>query len=220
MVLSANSPAKNIYRRLRGFMFDASSSHSFGEMKVMLKKVSAISCLCASAALLFCPQPVLAINIISVNGFSYEIQVQEMAFEALIPPATHMPWWGNQALANDFATALGSQSPFLLDPNLGPLFAWETREGLVGLDVFCIDAPCFELEGVANAATSFPIGNGLFSPNERNSYPWATATLVPSTSNVPGPLPLFGAAAAFGFSRKLRVRIKASKTPGSTPPSI
>jgi hypothetical protein len=30
---------------------------------------------------------------------------------------------------------------------------------------------------------------------------------APATS-VPGPLPLFGAAAAFGFSRKLRKRIK------------
>ena len=31
-----------------------------------------------------------------------------------------------------------------------------------------------------------------------------------SPAAVPGPLPLFGAAAAFGFSRKLRKRIKSS----------
>lgn len=37
-------------------------------------------------------------------------------------------------------------------------------------------------------------------------------TPPPSSESVPGPLPLFGAAAAFGYSRKLRKRIK-----GSTP---
>jgi len=31
---------------------------------------------------------------------------------------------------------------------------------------------------------------------------------IPTTSSVPGPLPLLGAAAAFGFSRKIRNRIK------------
>jgi len=35
---------------------------------------------------------------------------------------------------------------------------------------------------------------------------YAQATLY--TAPAPGPLPLFGAAAAFGFSRKLRKRIK------------
>jgi hypothetical protein len=43
-----------------------------------------------------------------------------------------------------------------------------------------------------------------------------TGTGVPSFNsdlrNVPGPLPILGAGAAFGFSRKLRARIKASRT--------
>lgn len=37
----------------------------------------------------------------------------------------------------------------------------------------------------------------------------------PTPSAVPGPLPLFGAASAFGFSRKLRRRLRAAGT-GST----
>lgn len=37
---------------------------------------------------------------------------------------------------------------------------------------------------------------------------YATATLA--TTAVPGPAPLFGAAAAFGMSRRLRRRIKTS----------
>lgn len=49
--------------------------------------------------------------------------------------------------------------------------------------------------------------------------------LVPGTapdgevSSVPGPLPLFGAAAAFGFSRKLRKRVHASRSLTSTQPT-
>jgi hypothetical protein len=34
-----------------------------------------------------------------------------------------------------------------------------------------------------------------------------------SSNGVPGPLPLFGAGAAFGFSRKMRKRINDSKLP-------
>ncbi len=40
---------------------------------------------------------------------------------------------------------------------------------------------------------------------------------APEPEVVPGPLPLFGAAAAFGWSRKLRKRIA---TPLSTPPQV
>ena len=42
---------------------------------------------------------------------------------------------------------------------------------------------------------------------------------APSSSTVPGPLPLFGAAAAFGFSRKLRNRIKVTRTTAPTRPA-
>ena len=41
----------------------------------------------------------------------------------------------------------------------------------------------------------------------------------PPASSVPGPLPLLGAAAAFGFSRKLRNRIKATRTTAPTRPA-
>ena len=41
----------------------------------------------------------------------------------------------------------------------------------------------------------------------------------PPASSVPGPLPLFGAATAFGFSRKLRNRIKVTRTTAPTRPA-
>ena len=48
----------------------------------------------------------------------------------------------------------------------------------------------------------------------------ATAPVPSATASVPGPLPIFGVAAAFGFSRKLRKRIKLHRgsTAVSTPP--
>jgi hypothetical protein len=44
-------------------------------------------------------------------------------------------------------------------------------------------------------------------------------TPATSSQSVPGPLPLFGAAAAFGLSRKLRNRIKVTRTTAPTRPA-
>lgn len=41
----------------------------------------------------------------------------------------------------------------------------------------------------------------------------STKLTPPETSSVPGPLPVLGAAAAFGYSRKLRKRIKSRQLP-------
>ena len=49
--------------------------------------------------------------------------------------------------------------------------------------------------------------------------PVTFAAVQPPASSVPGPLPLFGAAAAFGFSRKLRNRIKVTRTTAPTRPA-
>jgi hypothetical protein len=52
---------------------------------------------------------------------------------------------------------------------------------------------------VTESNVMYSISSSLLSP-----------VLVPSSAPVPSPLPLFGAAAAFGFSRQLRRRIKTS----------
>jgi hypothetical protein len=60
-------------------------------------------------------------------------------------------------------------------------------------------------------------GSNVFARNGNTSLPFAftfaQADLVPP---VTGPLPALGAAAAFGFSRKLRQRIKVSKAVGGS----
>jgi hypothetical protein len=186
----------------------------FLEMGPMGKKGLVISLLFASAGL-FAPQSASAF-VVSVPGQgSYDIEVQSTAFPGLVPPASLMPWWGNQALANEFATALGSGLGTAFE-NLGPFFAWEVNQNQVGFDAFCIGSPCFDSVGSAGAASSFPIGNPTGSPDLSISFPWAVATAVPSTSSVPGPMPLLGVAAAFGFSRKLRARLGSRKVSGST----
>jgi hypothetical protein len=49
-----------------------------------------------------------------------------------------------------------------------------------------------------------------------NTPPWDVVSfVVEAPAAVPGPIPVLGAAAAFGFSRKLRKRIKVSKAVGA-----
>ena len=58
--------------------------------------------------------------------------------------------------------------------------------------------------GIIGSAWGDNIGDGTFSPSTSFVVEAKDAT------SAPGPLPIFGAAAAFGFSRKLRKRIKTS----------
>ena len=112
-----------------------------------------------------------------------------------------MPWWGNQTLANSFATAVGANlgTPNSYSGNTsGPVFSYSiVPPGITFGTSWC----------TASCMTNPAVSNWLVDA----SVVYAQATLY--TVPVPGPLPLFGAAAAFGFSRKLRKRIK--RAPGA-----
>ena len=111
-----------------------------------------------------------------------------------------MPWYGNGSLAIDFALAVqgffGNRTVYATaytfnpnpadNTNMGGIF-WDTQYGSNPNAVPCPD--CF-----TGGATG-----GAYSERYAVARELTTA---------PGPLPLFGAAAAFGFSRKLRKRIK------------
>ena len=58
-------------------------------------------------------------------------------------------------------------------------------------------------------SVAYPLQTRTWNLGTNFSWTWAQATLIPA--NVPGPLPAFGLAVAFGFSRKLRKRIKLQK---------
>lgn len=113
-----------------------------------------------------------------------------------------MPWWGNANLAQEFAGAVGDQLGY---PNYfgfqGPWFATNISPNpgySDNVSGYTID------DGILVGV----LGDGNFSVTF-NYGVFAQATLyAPPAASVPGPLPLFGAAAAFGFSRKLRKRIK------------
>jgi hypothetical protein len=130
-----------------------------------------------------------------------------------------MPWWGSSADAATFAsvvgTSLGSNNQFTeLDPTTGPFFAER-------LDTLLFGAAQYLFTTSVDSQNFFSYS---FTSQSR-TWTWAQATLVPAapaagSANVPGPLPILGLAAAFGFSRKLRKRIKLHRgsTAVSTPP--
>jgi len=119
-----------------------------------------------------------------------------------------MPWWGNSSLATEFSNAVGYS---LLAPNsITTLSKGSPTNTNVG--------PYFAYNGIVNhisflpsgtAATYHPnLSTNIFSVDVGTSVTWAQVT--PKISAVPGPVPAIGAFAAFGFSRKLRKRIKLS----------
>jgi len=94
---------------------------------------------------------------------------------------------------------------------------WEGRNNPInnGRLIFC--EPGVFRQACPNPMTSQPLGILESANNDPNDRPQqilvkfaAVQPPTPSSTSVPGPLPLFGAAAAFGFSRKLRNRIKKS----------
>jgi hypothetical protein len=110
-----------------------------------------------------------------------------------------MPWWNNNTLAQQFATAVAASFG---DP--GPQFGYEIIS--LGFPIFSnAIATWFYDSANPNLKTQ-----GSFFLTASHLYAAATVVTPAPAAPVPGPLPAIGAAAAFGFSRRLRKRIKAS----------
>jgi hypothetical protein len=130
-----------------------------------------------------------------------QTQVDLFASLGLPSDTTNVPWFTDNSLASSLATGLGTQTAVVQnynDPNegglnLGPLFAVNSGNGF---DFFALNTD-------TNIVSSFVFD----SSNILDSYVWVQGSVVVST---PGPLPLFGAAAAFSTSRKLRRKISSS----------
>jgi len=107
----------------------------------------------------------------------------------------------------------------LTGPNM-PVFGMATA-GLINtipLDLSSVGVQTFtgakirgKLSGYTGSNPLFSAGLGIFTDNnpvnEPPNFVYGNAFSTP----VPGPMPLFGAAAAFGWSRKLRRRLSATK---------
>jgi hypothetical protein len=121
-----------------------------------------------------------------------------------------MPWWGNESLASLFAGAVGSS---LGAPNglHATLRSWGPKFSFSACDTTCgyLAQYSVELTSGSPVVTLHLEPKGLES-NGGRPLTWAQATPYTSPAAAPGPLPALGAAAGFGFSRKLRKRIKCS----------
>ena len=162
--------------------------------------------------------------VITVGGKLYDITTFTGTYAANaskfnLPSAGGvMPWWNDQApgrlaFAAALNTALGLPNPvagvFSTRGPGSPYFAFQlnTTNSPCGSPTSCVGSSLWEVpvSGTPGTATI-----NVFSSD---SYVWAQGIEVTPT---PGPLPLLGALAAFGTSRKLRKRIKDSKAIGSS----
>ncbi len=108
----------------------------------------------------------------------------------------------------------GTDGAFLANAEPGSLFE---GFGTSNPDLFAGDGYWLMLEPLAAGTYQLEFG-GVFADGafiQDNTY-----TLHVTNPSVPGPLPVFGAAAALGYSRKLRKRLRSRGRPGpSTNPS-
>jgi hypothetical protein len=141
--------------------------------------------------------------VVNVGGVQYDVTTFTGSFndntsKFTLPPAPgEMPWWGSDALALQFAAAVGDNLGFQTT-DFGPFFGTAFGPGSVRICSVVGTAP-FAV-GVACGLT--------FSSDGFGTYARVLNSIPPPAAPVPGPLPALGAAAAFGFSRKLRKRIK------------
>lgn len=143
--------------------------------------------------------PAAAVTVI-VDGNSYDVTVftgsynsNTSLFQSLSPG--QMPWWGDTTgdTASAFATQVFNQLGSGPTSGYGPVFAYDIDAGGV--------------VGITQSLTHLPSQNvETIGLNDSVAYAIATP-LGPPPNQVPAPLPVFGAMAAFGCSRKLRKRI-------------
>ncbi len=136
--------------------------------------------------------------VVAVNSLQYDVTTFTGSYSGDTArfSSTYMPWYtgnGNdKALATAFAAAVGNNLGTGLNGGQGLYFAY-----------YSTGSRPFDSVGICI--------NGGGCPTARsNSSSYVYAQVLPAAP-VPAPLPLFGAGAAFGFSRQLRKRIKESR---------
>jgi hypothetical protein len=125
-----------------------------------------------------------------------------------------MPWFGNQSLATRFASAVGAGlglTPGIVLPGVGPLFAASTGN-LPFITSPVINNSLYYQVGAISGTYPFSPLPPLTVPQSGSLsalVPYAVAREVIAQS-VPAPCRCSGPGAAFGFSRRLRSRIRRS----------
>jgi hypothetical protein len=154
-------------------------------------RVAAVAILSTAALPFLSANPASAV-VVYVGGNSYDVTTLNTTYEASTnlfqgPPTGMMPWWGNDLLASEFAAQVYDSLGSGWDADYGPVFAHGQSIG--------------QVLGLTQSLTN-PLDQIDVTPTTNTTVTYAIAT-----TPVPGPLPLFGAAAAFGCSRQLRKRL-------------
>ena len=193
----------------------------------------AFSGLLGAAAIISAPGQALAINPIVLTGqvnpayngtytINYITGDWNTVKSQIMGPTTTQKWWGDSNLAGTLAGALmgsGVIPPGSMSPTITNTFQNFGIPPTITTNLFFATSAA-----VIFPPANIPVVNGQtaispftgsainFQVLQGTSYNWAVATFVPEPGGapVPGPLPLVGAAAAFGFSRRLRSRINKS----------
>lgn len=155
-------------------------------------RVAAVAIL-STASLPFLSAAPAAAVVVNVGGIAYDVTVLETFYNANTslfqsPPSGHMPWWGDDLLASEFASQVYNALGSGWDADYGPVFAHRASLG--------------QVLGIAQSSSD-PLDQIDVTPGINTSVRYAIAA-----SPVPGPLPLFGVATALGWSRQLRKRIQ------------
>ena len=139
---------------------------------------------------------------VTVDSIDYDVTVFSGSYNSdpalfQVPPSGKAPWWGNDLLAVSFAQQVNDQLGSGPTSGNGPIFAYEVS----GTDILGISQDLDDL------LTQYP---ETIAIDVAVNYALATP-LNSAPASVPAPLPVFGAAAALGWSRQLRKRIDSPK---------
>jgi len=147
---------------------------------------------------------------VTVGGTQYNITYFQGDYNSNIAkletPANNglMPSWGSETMATLFSDALGLQ---LGTPN-PPHLVVTTVPFLPSLRLILAVAFYLSMQSPLIDAVATFGSSSLFTGDGGNASRAYAILATPTPTSVPGPAPLFGAAAAFGMSRRLRRRIK------------
>jgi hypothetical protein len=140
---------------------------------------------------------------INVSGTDYEVFYTSISYIAnpdIFGAASlgQMPWWGNAALASAFSLEVYNQlGEDIFQAGYGPIFAYDYNPAGSG-EVYGLAQNTLDISDQLNLDSTAPLPASVTHP-----YAYARAN-----TSVPAPLPLFGAAAAFGWARRLRNKLK------------
>lgn len=151
-------------------------------------------------------QPANAV-IIHLDGNHYDVFVANTSYAA--NPALfsalsggQMLWWGDLMLASRFARGAYDQLGLnLYEPGYGAVFAYSFSPAGSG-EIHAVVQDSMDINHALILDSLSPLAAG-------NSYPYAFVQVVSSVP-VPGPVPLLGAVAAFGWARRIRSRSRST----------